>query len=316
MRKHGWIVFLLLIVVLGMLCHTVLFKVGFDEIVIIETFGKAENAIYGHTDAGWRLKWPWPFQRMVRYDARIFIFEDTHEQIQTADKQNVLVTVFCGWRINDADLFIRRISTVAEAEVRIRSMVRDIKKQVVGKHRLEDFINTDPTRMLIPQIEENEILPSVQERAAKDYGIEVVTLGIKNLGLPKSVTKIVIENMQEERNRVAKSYEGLGQAAADAIRSRAEAARDQILEFARAEAKSIRAEGDRAAAEFYEKFKGHEQFAMFLRELDFLQETMKENSIFLLDPSVQHSIGFFSKGPSLPPLYDGKTTKPVTAKED
>ncbi|RKY75175.1 hypothetical protein DRQ00_10985 [candidate division KSB1 bacterium] len=310
MRRHFWIVFLLIVVIVLMLFYTVAFTVNFKEIVVVETFGKAMPPIDGATQAGLHWKWPPPIQRITRYDARIFIFDDTYEQIQTYDKQNVLVTVYCGWRVKHADRLIRRgIRNVKDVEPRIRSMVRDIKKQVIGRYPMEQMVNTDPKKMRIPQIE-NDILQATRKRALDEYGIEIVTIGIKSIGLPQSVSEKVIENMKAERNRIAEMYRGLGQAAADAIISRAQAARDQILEFARAKAKSIRAEGDRAAAEYYKFFRQNQRFAMFLRELDFLKETLKENSVFLLDPSVEHSISFFGKGPSLPPL-NAPTTQPA-----
>jgi len=310
MTEHGWTIFLVIVVVVLLLVYWMAFTVKFNEIAIVKTFGRAGPPIDGATDAGLHWKWPWPIQSLVRYDGRIFIFDDTHDQVQTKDKQNLLVTVYCGWRVRDANLFLRSIATVEKAEDRLRSIVRSVKADVVGQHVMAHFVNTDPEKMLIAEVED-EMRASVAEVARKDYGVEIATLGIKSLGLPKTVTEKVIENMKEERNREAELYKGRGQAIANEIRSRAEAARDQILEFARAKAKNIRAEGVRAAAEFYEKFRRNEPFAMFLRELDFLRDTLKENSVFLLDPSVQHGIDFFKNGPSLPPAGQSSTTQPA-----
>lgn len=301
----------MIIVVALLLVYSVAFTVDFKQVGIVKTFGRAGPPIHGATDAGLHWKWPWPIQSLVPYDARIVVFEDTFEQVQTRDKQNFLVTVFCGWRIKDAGLFLRNIRTVPEAEGRLRDAVRSAKSDVIGRYPLADFVNTDPGKMRILDIEQ-EILQAVAAGAMQDYGVEIVTLGIKSLGLPKSVTEKVIANMMEERNREAKAWTGRGEAVADEIISRAETARDQIHEFALAKAKSIRAEGDRAAAEYYAKFKPNPAFAMFLRELEYLQEAFKNNAVFLLDPSVQHAIGFFKDGPSLPPVHE-PTTQPAQA---
>ncbi len=311
MKEHRWTFFLVIVVVALLLVYSVAYTVDFKQIAIVKTFGRADPPIYGATDAGLHWKWPWPIQSLVRYDSRTFVFEDTYEQVNTQDKQNLLVTVFCGWRVAQPELFLRNIRTVAEAEDRLRNVVRSTKSAVVGRHALADFVNTDPGKMRISDIE-GEILKAVADSASRDYGVEVVALGIKSLGLPKDVTAKVIENMKEERNREANLYRGRGEAIANEILSRAKTARDAVHEFALAKAQSIKAEGDRAAAEYYKEFKRNEQFAMFLRDLEFLQETFKTNTVFLLDPSVHHAIGFFKDGPSLPALEE-PTTRPAVA---
>ena len=328
MREHRWAFVFVIVVVLLLLLYSVAFTVNFQQIAIVKTFGSAGEPIRGSDEAGLHWKWPWPIQSLVRYDARTLVFDDTFEQVQTKDKQNLLVTVFCGWRIKDAETFLPNITTAAEAEDRLRSIVRSTKKAIVGRHLMADFVNTDPERMEeagIPKIEKEIleglrdeqtglVLEGVRQIAMRDYGVEVVTLGIKSVGLPKEVTKKVIDNMKEERNREAQRYRGRGQAVADEIRKRAEAARKLILAFADNRAKLIRAEGDRAAAEYYAKFKEDEAFAIFLRRLEFLKETFKKNAVFLLDPSVEASIGFLNEGPSLPALAQQPTTMPAGGK--
>jgi len=300
MKKHVWLVTLVTAVAALLLLYMVAFLVQFDQIAIIKTFGKAGPPIYGSTQAGLHWKLPWPIQSLVRYDARQFLFDDTYEQTQTADKQNILVTIFCTWKIVDAGTVARNNFSAETIEGRLRELVRSAKLQVVGKHRLEHFVNVVPAEMQLATIEQ-EMLELVRPQAAKEYGVEVVTVAVKAQGLPKTVADKVIENIKEERNREAEAYRSAGAAIAEAIRSRAQAARETILAFAERKAKEIRAEGDRAAAKYYRDFQSDERFAMFLSELDFLRETLKENTVFLLDPSVQHSFSFLKDGPSLPP---------------
>ena len=303
MRKHGWIVFLLTVVVVLMLFYTVAFTVSYRQTAVVKTFGKAEEVIYGEKDAGLHWKWPWPIQRLVRYDARMFIFEDTYTETGTNDKQNILVSVFCGWRIKDADTFIRAIrgqAKVKDCEEWLRKSLRDAKGDVIANHSLADFINTDPDKMRLTDIE-NEILTKIKGSALREYGVEVVTVGIKSMGLPPNVTKKVIDNMQAERKTEADTYRASGNAVADTIRERAKTARNQILAFADAKAELIRAEGEREAAKYYKTFKENEEFAIFLRELKFLTETLTQNSVVVLDSTMLRSVGYFKDGaPDLP----------------
>lgn len=303
MRKHGWVVFLLTVVVVLMLFHTVAFTVSYKQTAVVKTFGKAGKVIYGQKDAGLHWKWPWPIQRLMRYDARMFLFEDTFKEVLTNDKQNILVSVFCGWRIKDADTFIRAISgqaKVKDCEEMLRTSLRDAKGDVIANHPLAHFINTDPNKMRMTEIE-NEILAKIKDSALREYGVEIVTVGIKSLGLPPNVTEKVIDNMRAERKTEADTYRASGRAVADTIRERAITAKDQILAFANTKAELIRAEGERDAAKYYKTFKENEEFAIYLRELKFLAETLPQNSEVVLDATMLRSIGYFKDGaPDLP----------------
>jgi hypothetical protein len=93
------------------------------------------------------------------------------------------------------------------------------------------------------------------------------------------------------------------------IRSRADAAKEQILAFTKFKAESIRSEGIQEVTKLYEVYRQNEQFAMFLRELDFLKEALKNNAVIVLEPSWQHSLGFLKDGPSLPPLDSATPTE-------
>jgi len=304
MSKHIWLLVLIGVLVALLLTYTIAYAVSFREIGIVTTFGKAAAPIEGPRagQTGLRAKWPYPVQRLHRYDARVHVLDDTLEQVQTADQQHVLMATFCAWRIREggAARFFEKVETVAKAEQFLRDIVRNKKGDVIGRTPLSSLLNTDPKKMLIPQIE-REIRDLVQAEAGPEYGLEIVALGIKSFGLPVKVTEKVIESMEIERGRFAEAYRVQGRAQAAVITARAESARDQILAFANARAMAIRAEGDRVVAEMQAQYRKNEQLAIFLKELEFLRKTL-DNTTFVGDAWLQHSLGFFRKGPSLLPL--------------
>jgi membrane protease subunit HflC len=312
MKTHYGMFLLALLVVALLLVSTVAYQVDFTDYALIKTFGQTTAQIDGNQQAGLKFKWPWPVQRLVRYDARTVVFEDTASEVATRDKQNLLVTMYCAWRIADPALFNQTITTVASAQDRLRDLVRSAKKDVVGRHNMEDLINTDPAKMQIPQIEE-QILQAVRQQAMDNYGVEVVRVGIKSLGLPKEVTAVVIEAMKEERQRDVRKFEAAGEAQATAIRERAKAASGQILAFANRKAAEIRSEGDRAAATYYKEFARNERFSMFLRSLESLKTELESKAVILLDGSELPAVEFFRTGPSMkrfqstPPTVSGQT---------
>ncbi len=320
MKEQRWTVILVAVVVGLLLVYSVAFTADYKTIAIVKTFGKAGGPIDGGKTApggagGLHWKYPWPVQSLVEYDRRTFVMDDASEELQTRDKQMLIVTVFCTWRIEDPVLFLRTLETADRGEEQVRKILRDKKGKVISQHDMAEFVNTDPSKMRVADIEE-EIRANANSDAEKSYGIQILSVGIKSLWLPETVTQQVVNSMKEERNRYAQDYRTRGEAEADMIRSRANAAKEQILAFARFKAESIRSEGIQEVTKLYETYRKNEQFAMFLRELDFLKEALKNNAVIVLEPSWQHSIGFLKDGPSLPSL-DGATppdAKPAVKK--
>lgn len=312
MMKHIGMLVMMVVLVGLLLLYTVAYSIDFSQIGIITTFGAAGEPIIGSEkdEAGLRFKWPAPVERLHRYDGRIHVFDDTYKEILTGDGQAVMVTIFCGWRIrpDDAKLFYTKMGSIAKAESLLRDSLRNTKSNVIGGYPLSAMLNTNPVLMRISEIEK-KVADEVQTQVGSTYGIEIVTLGVKAFGLPKDVSEKVVEVMKAEREEFAAEYLKSGEAQARLIRARAEAARTQILAFADARARAIRTEGDERAAELYATYSKNEKLAIFIKELEFLRKSMG-NATIIGDGWLQHSFGFFTKGPSLPDLDESKT-KPV-----
>jgi len=301
MRSHMAMVVLAFVVVVVLLISTVAYKVDFTEWALIKTFGATTKEVDGRVDAGLHFKWPWPIEKLVRYDARTFVFEDTSTEIPTHDQQNVIVTLYCAWRIEDPRRFHGSIETTKAAQEQVRRLLRDAKGAAIAQHDMDSLVNTDPKKMRIPQIE-LEVLDAIAAQAKTDYGVQVVQVGIKSLALPKSVTTAVIDAMKEERQREVTELESAGKSRATAIKARARAASIQITEFAKRKADAIRSEGIRASADIYKTFEQDEPFSMFLRWLESLETELGGRSVMILDPSQMLALRYFNEGPSLPEI--------------
>ena len=92
------------------------------------------------------------------------------------------------------------------------------------------------------------------------------------------------------------------------------AAQKQILAFAERKAGEIRAQGDRAAAKYYEQFEQDPQLAAFLRSLESLKKELQGRSIFLMDGSVIPAVRYFRERPSLPTTRPAARTSPPAPK--
>jgi modulator of FtsH protease HflC len=274
---------ILLMLVFGALLFC--FQVRQTDIALVTTFGKPTSAINTNAlnpEPGPYFKWPWPIQKVQRFDKRIQNLESKFEETYTADKINVIVTIYTGWAISDPALFRERFGDSKErAATALESVVRQWNNAVVGKHTFANFISTDEQQLQLSQIE-GEILAKVQPDA-KAYGIDVRFLGIKRLGLPESVTQKIFERMKQERQRYVQRLNAEGEALAKDINSAALRQRDETLAKAEAQAREISGQADLEVAKSLYVFKENPDLAVFLLKIDALEESLKDRSTLILD---------------------------------
>ncbi len=258
-----------------------LFQVRQTEAAIVTTFGKYGDAPKG---PGVHFRLPWPIQNVHRFDNRVQNFEKKFDQTTTRDSQTLLMDVFVGWKVADPRVFLERFGgDVTRAENNLDGLLRDAKNSVVGRHPLNHFISTNPQDLRFDEIEQ-EMLDLVKPQAAANYGIEIVLLGIKQIGLPESVTAKVFERMKAEREKLIKQYRGEGDGLARKIRADAELKREEILAEAERQATIIRGAADARAADALKAFEQEPALAKFLLKLDALEQSLKERSTLILDP--------------------------------
>lgn len=280
----------------ALLLVMITFQVRFNEMAIVETLGRPADE---PVSAGLHLRWPWPVQRVIKYDTRVQEFESIFEQMQTQDGKNVLISVFVCWNIEKPTLYRQAVGEDLErGQSLVRSLVRDATLKIVGRNPMQAFasLNADEVRL---ETMEQSMLELVQDTAATQYGVRVRDIGIKRSGLPEDVTKVVIENMKSERMAKAQRARSQGEAYAASIESEARRIAEQVMSFARLRADQIKADGRAQAAEYYERFSEDEEFAMFLRSLEYLRETLKDKTMFILDgTTLDVSNGWFRKPPT------------------
>ena len=271
------------------------YQVRFTESAVVETLGKLAVE---PTGPGLHMRWPWPIQSVTTYDMRTQHFEGIYEQMQTKDGKNVLVSVYVCWSVGDPMQFRTIIGRkLSDGERLVRQIVRDTTLQVVGTNPMTAFASRREGEVRLEKMEE-AILVQARTEAEAQYGIEVQRVGIKRLALPEDVTSVVMENMRSERQKKAEDARSQGEAAAKAIISEADSIAEQVLSFARLKAEEIKAQGSAEAAEYYGRYEEHESFAMFLRRLKYLSETLTDGLFVLDGTQYDLSHGWLRKPPT------------------
>ena len=260
-----------------------IFQVRQTEVAVVTTFGKATRPI---TQPGPYFKWPWPIQKVYKFDNRVNELESNLEQVLTSDGYNLLIQVYVGWRISEPQSFFPRFAgSTNDAVKNLQGLVRNSYSGVVGRYPFSAFISTDPKALKFSEIEQ-EMLKRVQADAgANNYGITIQFLGIKRLGLPESVTKLVFERMESERAVLVSTIEGEATTQSSAIRTRADTESAKLLAEAEAQATKTLGEGEKEAAKSFEIFKQEPDLAIYLLKLKALEQFLQNRTTLILDDS-------------------------------
>jgi len=272
---------ILLILIFGLLLFV--FQVRKTDVAVVTTFGKPTRQI---TSPGAYLKWPWPIQKVYKFDQRVQNFEDRLTEGLTSDAFNLLTSVYVGWRIAEPKAFFPRFAgtgdPIAEAERVLEQRLSNAKSAVVGRHPLSDFVSPGEGTNFIAI--EKEILNAIQTQVrANDWGLDIEFLGIKKLQLPEAVTASVFERMQAERKMLADRSQYEGEAEAQKIRSEADRRAAELLADAEGQATQIRGKGEAEAAKSLAAFQENPELANFIFRLNALENSLKERSVLIFD---------------------------------
>jgi membrane protease subunit HflC len=257
------------------------FQLKSTEYAVVSTFGKVSEV----KEPGLHFRLPYPFQEIFYFDNRERCFEGSVGKIEetfTADEQNIIVGIYVRYRVVDPVKLFKSEKSVEGVEEKLNSLMRNDKNRVVGKYKFSEFINTDPKKMKITRIEND--MKSLLEKTARDkYGVEILSVGIKNLGLHKKVTGEVVKRMKAEREDAAEEFISKGKRIAKNIRTKADAEKAQMIARAEAQAKMIKAEGDAKAAAYYSVFREEPELAVFLKKLEALKKIVRSRTVLVLD---------------------------------
>jgi len=185
-----------LIVIFALLLFV--FQVRQSEVAVVTTFGKPMENPYELPGA--YFKWPWPIQRVYKYDKRVQSSEDKYSEVFTGDAKTLSVSVYFGWRITSPAAFLQNFPqdpsvSVPNAQSQIESIVRSAKLAMVGKHPLSDLVNADPKSLKFDALETEIEQTAESTLESKNYGVKLEFLGIKRMGFPEAVVQAVFTRM-------------------------------------------------------------------------------------------------------------------------
>ncbi len=262
------------------------YQVRFTEIAVLKTAGRFDEQDI-KTEPGLYWKWPWPFQDVRITDKRIRILKDTYAETRTADKQNVMVTTYVCWKIDEHNPYRFHIAsrTIDGAEDKLRSKVQSEKKAIVAKYNLDEFVNTDPDKFRFEAIE-TELRDRLAAVARAEYGIEVVEVGIRKLSFPATVSEKVFDRMKQDQEQKIAEFRSIGEAKAQAIRAEASAISESIMAVTNRLASEIEASAQEEVGKYYKVFAANVELRLFLDQLEASRDVLRTRTTLVVDSLV------------------------------
>ncbi|MGH0034482.1 MAG: protease modulator HflC [Myxococcota bacterium] len=265
--------------VLLILAATTPLVVQETEHAVITQFGRP---VAVHSEAGLYVKLPTPIQRVTRLDKRILFTAGSETELLTEDKKNVLAVSYVSWRIADPVRYLTALRARAFAETRLSALVQSELGSALGEVPFAALVPADGGFDGLSELEAR-VREATAQVAMRDYGIDIVSLGITRLGFPQQNLESVFARMRAERQRIASGYRSEGEAEAQKIRAQADRERAELLANAESEAARILGEGEAEAARIYsDAYEGHEGFYRFLRTLESYEKVLAENTTLVL----------------------------------
>ena len=266
----------LVVIVMGL--YLIAFQVRETESALVTRFGKPVRTI---TEPKLCFKLPAPIERVHKFDSRMHVFEADLGETNTKGAVPIIVNTYVVWRIVEPLKFLNSVGTVKEAEVKLYSQITDTQNRVIGQHSFGEFVNSDPAKIKFKEIEA-EMLADLEQTLSNEYGIEIKTLGIKQLKVNKVVTVKVFERMKAARNLRTKATISEGEGQATRIKGEANYKKSVLRTTAEARALAIRGQGDAEAAKHYKMLEEDPELAMFLRNIESLEKMLKERSTLVI----------------------------------
>lgn len=282
--------------ILILLISSILYQVSESQVAVITQFGRPVRAV---ESPGLRAKWPYPIQRVFKFDSRLLTFDPQSAEFLTKDKKNLIVDAFMLWQINDPIQFLVSVGNRSGAEARLADLLYSALGIQIGQAPFHDLISEVPDEMRLAEICKS-IEESCHQVALENFGIDVKSALIKRLSYPPQNRVAVFERMKAERGRIARRYRSEGEEGAQKIRSGADLEAALLLAEANQKAIIITGEGEARAADIYRAaIQKDPEFYRFLRSLDAYNAFMNERTTIVL-PNDSELLQVLREGPPRP----------------
>lgn len=279
MNRIGWLGLTGVIAVFFLLANT-FYIVGEREQALVLQLGRAVSTANAGAQGKPGLYTKVPFvQDYVIFDKRnLGVTLEGSDPLVAADQQRLVVDAFARYRINDPLTFYQKLQNEAQAEQRLRIILNGALRRVLASVPSSDIVSGKRSELLLA-------ITANMQSEAKDLGVQIIDVRIRQADLPEEVAVRVFDRMKTEREKVAAQIRAEGEEQATRIRAEADREATIIRATAKEQADTIRGQGDAERARIYAQSFGRDpEFAAFYRSLQAYEQALQEGTPVVITP--------------------------------
>jgi len=259
-----------------------------NEFAIVKEFGKIKSI---KSEAGLYFKIPF-IQHVNKIPKTKLFYDLASSDVITADKKSMIADCYAIWEITDATKFTQSLgASLGSAEQRLDAMIYNALKTTFSSMTQEEVIEARDSISLI-------ILSNLADTYL-DYGINIITVDIKQIDLPDDNKQAVYERMISERNNIAAQYTAEGESEAQMIKNQTDKKVTIMLSEGKKNAETILAEGETEYMSILSDSYNDESkadFYIFVRSLDAAKNSLtNEDNILILSKDSPLAQIFYQK---------------------
>ncbi len=294
MTRRLWTYLIVGIGALVVLANT-LFVVDQREQAIVVRFGEPVRVINapGRPGAGLNAKLPF-WENVIKFDRRNLALESQQEEINTSDRQRLVVDAFVRYRISDPLAFYRTLRDERTAADRIERLVDSSLRQVLGSVPQADILSTRRSQLM--QLTRNDVARRAQ---ASRLGIEVIDVRIRRADYPTQNQAYVFRRMQTSLQQEAARIRAEGEQQKREIIAQADAEVTVTLAQAQELGETTRGEGDALRTRIFAQSFGRDpSFAAFWRSMQAYEASLGQGDTTMVLSPDSAFFRYFERGPS------------------
>jgi len=220
------------------------------------------------------------FDRVLKLDARIQTLDDRPDRFVTSEKKDLMVDSYVKWRISDfSTYYLATRGDKFKAESLLKRRISNGLRSEFGSRTIKEIVSGERSELM------ERALAQVAE-GAKELGIKVIDVRVKQINLPTEVSENIYNRMRAERNAVAKEHRSQGREQAEILRADIDAKVTVMLADAEREALTLRGDGEAQAAAIYaESYGKDEEFFRFWRSMKAYRQSFGQRSdVLVIEP--------------------------------
>jgi membrane protease subunit HflC len=249
------------------------FIVNQTQQAILLQFGKivSKNSLA----PGMHFKIPF-IQKEEYFENRVLGFASQMREAIAFDQKRVLFDTYTKYKIINPLKFYQSVKNERNLSSRVSPIVESITREAIAKVSLSCFVAECRNNSV-------EFIKKQTEEATKQFGIEIVDVRIKSVGLPTENLEAIFSRMKTDREKEAKEIRALGLQESSIIKSSADKESAFIISDAQKKSLEMKGKADAESTEIYNKAFGVDiEYFQYLRYIDIYKKTINKNNTFFV----------------------------------